>query len=88
MSKNASIIIQFVQNAIQEYARVSSMSGPAVKHLSSHLSMVHGLNGHECVYHLTNAVLCPTTKSPPVQPLRPKAEKAKLKNSPIDKNGE
>ena len=28
---------------------------PAVKHLSSHLSMVHGLNGHELPPH--NAVL-------------------------------
>ena len=54
---------------------------PAVKHLSSHLSMVHGLNGHERTPHLKNAVLYSTTTPSPVQPLRTKAEKAKTKKN-------
>ena len=74
--KNASFIIANFQNAIQVYARISSVSAAAVKHLSSHLSMVHDLNGHERTPHLKNAVLCSTTTPPPVQPLRTKAEKA------------
>ena len=54
---------------------------PAVKHSSSHLSMVHGLNGHERTPHLKNAVLYSTTTPSPVQPLRTKAEKAKTKKN-------
>ena len=50
---------------------------PNVINLSSHLSMVHGLNGHERTPHLKNAVLCSTTTmSPAVQTLRKKSEKA------------
>ena len=50
---------------------------PNVINLSSHLSMVHGLNGHEQSPHLKNAVLCSTTTTPPaVQTLRKKGEKA------------
>ena len=51
---------------------------PNVINLSNHLSMVHGLNGHERTPHLKNAVLCSsTTTSPAVQTLRKKGEKAK-----------
>ena len=39
--------------------------------------MVHGLNGHERIPHLKNAVLCSTTTMPPAeQTLRKKSEKA------------
>ena len=34
---------------------------PYVINLSSHLQMVHNLNGVERTHHLKNAVLCPTT---------------------------
>ena len=41
-----------------KYMRVCPVcQWPAVKHLSSHLSMVHSLNGHERTPHLKNAVL-------------------------------
>ena len=50
--KNASFIIANYQNAIQVYAHMSMCQQPAVKHLSSHLSMIHGLNGHEPTPHL------------------------------------
>ena len=65
-----------------KYMRVCPVcQRPAVKHLSSHLSMVHGLNGHERTPHLKNAVLYSTTTPSPVQPLRTKAEKAKTKKN-------
>ena len=50
---------------------------PNVINSSSHLSMVHCLNGHERTHHLKNAVLCSTTTMPPaVQTLRKKSVKA------------
>ena len=65
-----------------KYMRVCPVcQRPSVKHLSSHLSMVHGLNGHERTPHLKNAVLYSTTTPSPVQPLRTKAEKAKTKKN-------
>ena len=54
--------------------------GPNVINLSSHLIMVHGIDGDERSHHLKKAILCRTTTSPPEQPLRTKAEKVKLKN--------
>ena len=66
------------KNASIKYMRVCPVcQRPNVINLSSHLSMVHGLNGHERTPHLKNAVLCSTTTTPPaVQTLRKKAEKA------------
>ena len=53
---------------------------PNVINLSSHLIMVHSIDGDERSHHLKKAVLCQTTMSPPVQPLNTKTEKVKLKN--------
>ena len=81
MRKNASITITNFQNAIQVYMGVCPVCQRwNVINLSSHLIMVHDIDGGKRSHHLKKAILCRTTTSPPVQPLRTKAEKVKLKN--------
>ena len=52
LHKNVSIIIINFRNAIQVYVCMSNMSTAQFHNFSSHLLMVHGVNGDERAHHI------------------------------------